>query len=267
MYDKLDREVLSRAIEVIKASIYRFNDILSSPPDTSAALDKFLSNKVDVEVVEDPGHVNDFLDGEAYYTPFGELLETGLQGGRALCKPLSKEDVARLDMGVIYADSVSLDTGTIFIAHPYKYIPLSTHARRLVVVAGEERLFNSFIDAFRVAHEISLLHRERVNIGAISSPSRTGDIEKRVVYGAHGPREVKLLIIKRGFLKPYRLYLIRYLPRILGLEDCEAAPLMDPFLSRPYIEGLDNVYRGFFREWGYDIELVGEGLRWRSLET
>lgn len=255
------------ALEIIKASILRLEKILSNIPE-ELDLGAFHSNKVSVEVLEDWSSLGERLglDGDIRYMPMHELLETGLDSGEPLCRDLSKEEVDALGTGIVVADSIALETGTMFLVHPYRYVPLSTHSRRLVVVAGRERIFRSFIDAFRVAREVWRLSIWGANIGAISSPSRTGDIEKRVVYGAHGPREVSLYILDREPW-PYRLFLTRYVPHVLGTMDCELLRLLDPFLPEAYRGPYSEIYTRLFREYGYSLELVGEGLRWRSLET
>ncbi len=261
------RNRVSKALEVIKPSIYRHVELLKSGvPNPREYTGVFEGNKVSLHIIDEPGEAVDIVGSEALYTPFAEVLEVDPPHDQLLCRELSKDMVASLETGVVYADSVAVETGTIFLAHPYRYVPLSTHSRRLVVIAGRERLFHRFIDAFKIAYEASTLHSERVNIGAISSPSRTGDIEKRVVYGAHGPRELVLIILDRVDPAPYRLFFSRYVASILGMYGCGDVSRLDPYTAAPYIEGLDDVYRSFFREWGYDIELVGEGLRWRSLE-
>jgi len=260
-------EKVEGALDIIKASILRLGNILQERV-VDLELGAFQSNKVSVEVLEDPSELVDRIgvDGEAYYMPLHELLEAGPLDAEPLCRDLSKEEVSRIGTGIVVADSVALETGTMFLVHPYRYVPLSTHSRRLVVVAGRERVFNGFIEAFRVAREIWRLSSWEANIGAISSPSRTGDIEKRVVYGAHGPREVYLYIIERGEW-PHRLFLARYIPHVLGTLDCETVRYLDPFLPDAYGGPYTEIYTRLFREYGYSLELVGEGLRWRSLET
>ncbi len=260
-------EKVRGALEIIKASILRLEKILGKEPG-ELDLGAFRSNKVYVEVLDDASELRDRLElGQgSYYMPIHELLEARLDCAEPLCRDLSKEEVEGISTGIVVADSIALETGTMFLIHPYRYVPLSTHSRRLVVVAGRERIFDRFLDAFRVAREIWRLSSWEANIGAISSPSRTGDIEKRVVYGAHGPRELTLYIVDRDPW-PYRLFLTRYVPHVLGVMDCEVFRALDPFIAETYSGPYSEIYTHLFREYGYSLELVGEGLRWRSLET
>ncbi len=79
---------------------------------------------------------------------------------------------------------------------------LCTAPRRNVFVIGLEKIVTSFLNAVHLAYlrtkSFDKLLRGQIHI--VNNPSRTGDIEKVVVYGAHGPREVTTILVDNGRL-------------------------------------------------------------------
>lgn len=104
-------------------------------------------------------------------------------------------------VGVGSPDFASSDLGNLFIIDDFwgKSL-LCTAPRRNIFLIGIDRIINDFF----LASNISVLKGKaldrdfNIQIHIINFPSRTGDIEKIVVYGAHGPREVTTIFIDNG---------------------------------------------------------------------
>lgn len=107
---------------------------------------------------------------------------------------ISSEDFARIQAGITKADYLIARTGSILLR------TTSAGGRRLsilppthIVIAEQKQLVPSIDDAFR------LLDKEDdywSYATVITGPSRTSDIEKQLVLGAHGPKSLIVILIR-----------------------------------------------------------------------
>ena len=107
---------------------------------------------------------------------------------------ISSEEFAEFEVGISGADCLIARTGSILLR------AVSAGGRRLsvlppihIVIAEEKQIVASLDDAFRL---LDLNHDAWSYATIISGPSRTSDIEKQLVLGAHGPKRLIVLIIK-----------------------------------------------------------------------
>jgi len=104
-----------------------------------------------------------------------------------------------LEASVTPADLAISETGSLVFFADYALGTLITIPKIHVMVLGIDRIFNGYFETMRYAYLIwNTLLRQSYNISIISNPSRTGDIEKIVVYGAHGPRELHVILLDNG---------------------------------------------------------------------
>jgi L-lactate dehydrogenase complex protein LldG len=108
----------------------------------------------------------------------------------------------KADIGISGANVVAAQTGTIFIVENEGNARFSTNAPPVhVCVVGIEKVVPTLSDAFKVI-EVLPAYATGVTMAAyvsmITSPSRTADIEKKVVYGAHGPKELHVVFLDNG---------------------------------------------------------------------
>jgi len=114
-----------------------------------------------------------------------------------------KKEALNAEIGISSADVIAADMGSLFIVakNAIESIPCTT-PRKHIVIVGIEKIVDDFFKASNFAFmQVRLWGKQfkgRVHI--ISNPSRTGDIEKIVVYGAHGPRELYVTLIDNGRL-------------------------------------------------------------------
>jgi len=106
----------------------------------------------------------------------------------------SSEEFATIEVGISGADCLIARTGSILLR------AVSAGGRRLsvlppthIVIAEEKQIVASLDAAFTVLE----LNKDAWSYATIiSGPSRTSDIEKQLVLGAHGPKRLIVLILK-----------------------------------------------------------------------
>ena len=155
-----------------------------------------------------------------------------------------KEFSSTAEIGISSADIIAADRGSLFIISPSMAESLTcTTPKKHIVIVGIEKILNSFFAASELAitYAKMLDQRSNVNIHIISNPSRTGDIEKIVVYGAHGPRELDVILLdnhrskllkEEPFSGIFTHFITRGLeifrPDLKMLSDCLDLPTIDP---------------------------------------
>ncbi len=104
-------------------------------------------------------------------------------------------DFAKFEAGITAADFLVARTGSIILQAQ------SAGGRRLsvlpplhIVVAQREQLVNSLEDAF-AALSAQNEKFDASYLAVITGPSRTSDIEKTLVLGAHGPKRLAIILI------------------------------------------------------------------------
>jgi L-lactate dehydrogenase complex protein LldG len=119
----------------------------------------------------------------------------------ATARKLLREKFFEADIGMSGANVVSADTGTLFLIENEGNIRLSTSAPPIhIALVGMEKLVPTLSDAFKVA-EVTWRYANYTvpgYVSLISSPSKTGDIEKVTTFGAHGPKELHVIFIDDG---------------------------------------------------------------------
>ncbi len=103
--------------------------------------------------------------------------------------------------GLTGANAVAAETGTVLIIENEGNARLvSGLPEKHIVVAGIEKIVPALSDAILVAEVTSryACYKAPAYINLISGPSKTGDIEKQIVYGVHGPKEFHLILLDNG---------------------------------------------------------------------
>jgi L-lactate dehydrogenase complex protein LldG len=105
-----------------------------------------------------------------------------------------EESLQALNVGVTGCEFVVARLGSIMVS--------SKNSRRLnvypethVVIAYTHQLVDDLKDAFNAIHE-KYSGKLPSMVSVITGPSRTADIEKTLVMGAHGPRELFLILVE-----------------------------------------------------------------------
>ncbi len=157
----------------------------------------------------------------------------------AWVKEYLRKEILTSKIGLTGANAISSD-GAIFILENEGNISLvSKLVEKHIIVAGIEKIVPSMQDAIRVCQALAIWGTgtslpSYINI--ISSPSKTADIQKEIVYGAHGPKEVFLVLVDNGRSKVIK----NDLSEILYCINCGSCLYFCP------------IYRQIFDNYGYD---------------
>jgi len=130
------------------------------------------------------------------------LVDAALSGVTTLEYPVVFTDggyeidaMESCDVGISACDALIAQTGSILVT------ALSAGGRALsalpphhVVVATRDQLFPDLPSAFRLLEKTYGANYPSF-IGFITGPSRTGDIERILVLGAHGPKKLTVILI------------------------------------------------------------------------
>lgn len=134
------------------------------------------------------------MGNEVYDTEFPTLASSGSVDLNAY-----REKLEKADFGITDAISLSANPGALFLL-PRSGLErlISMVPPRHVAVVGIEQLVGSYEEGFRLVELAMKLDRSLSYAGVVGGPSKTGDIEKKVVYGAHGPKEVHVILLNDG---------------------------------------------------------------------
>ncbi|MGH7905336.1 MAG: LutC/YkgG family protein [Candidatus Binataceae bacterium] len=110
--------------------------------------------------------------------------------------PATRAGIARADLGVIEANYAIASSGSLaVVAGPSRPNSLTLIPPASLVIIRTDRILADMaavIEALGAANFID--HR----VAIITGPSRTADIEKRIVLGVHGPKELHVLAVWPG---------------------------------------------------------------------
>ncbi|MBC2721893.1 LUD domain-containing protein [Desulfosporosinus sp.] len=115
-----------------------------------------------------------------------------------------KHQVAHMQYGITGAEAIVEQNGTIALLESEGNVRFTSNLPyNHIVVAGIDKIVPSLEDALAVCRAISVYGMGKdilKYISFISGPSRTADIEFRMVQGMHGPKEVFVILLDNGRL-------------------------------------------------------------------
>ncbi len=119
----------------------------------------------------------------------------------ATARKLLREKFFNADIGISGSNVVAAETGSLFLIENEGNIRLATSAPPVhIALVGMEKLVPTLNEAWKVA-EVTWRYANYTipqYISIVSGPSSTGDIEKVITYGAHGPREFHVIFLDGG---------------------------------------------------------------------
>lgn len=104
-------------------------------------------------------------------------------------------DLSKSNAGIISVECLIARTGTVCMsARNRNGRTLGVYPEVCIVVAATDQIVPDFSDAFQVLNtKYGSVYPSMVSF--MSGPSRTADIEKTLVLGAHGPKEVIVMLV------------------------------------------------------------------------
>ncbi len=104
-----------------------------------------------------------------------------------------KQSLSAIDAGIVEADYAIAPTGTlVLIGQPARPRSLSLLPPVNIVLLRTGRILPDLAAVLRAAGPQTMAAHPMV---MVTGPSRTADIEKRIVIGVHGPRELYVVLI------------------------------------------------------------------------
>jgi len=105
-----------------------------------------------------------------------------------------KNKIKNINIGITNADALSAESGSIILVD-YNY--MKSFAAFLpeihIAIAYREKIFPGLIEA--LDYIINSMYELPATIQIIQGPSKTGDIEMKIVRPSHGPRELYVFLI------------------------------------------------------------------------
>lgn len=145
------------------------------------------------------------LSREEIIEALRKYLQTNTTDPRELKKLLHKkikQEIIKSEFGITGINSIVAENGTIILAEDEgNGRAVSNLPYRHVVVAGIDKITNSVEEAMTTIQGATIYGLGRNNptyYSLISGPSRTADIEFRMAYGMHGPKEVHVILLDNG---------------------------------------------------------------------
>ena len=153
---------------------------------------------------------------------------------------------------------MSADTGTLFLIENEGNIRLATGAPPVhITLVGMEKLVPTLGDAYKVA-EVTWRYANYTipsYVSMVSGPSKTGDIEKVITYGAHGPKEFHVIFMDDGRTELARHPVLRqalYCLRCGGcLYECPVFAVTAGHFGDKYFAGIGAVWAAMINK---DVE-------------
>lgn len=131
----------------------------------------------------------------------GRKLRSEIQELVEVARGYLRDAFFKADVGISGANAIAAETGTIFLIENEGNARFSTNAPRIhIAISGFEKIVPTLSDALIVSEVTWRYASYKVPsyISLISGPSKTGDIEKAITYGVHGPKELHVILLDNG---------------------------------------------------------------------
>lgn len=155
-----------------------------------------LTRAPEVRLVEQFRKALEALAGHVYLVKNADEAQAAVEkivDGRTFMTKFSREACATVEVGITGADYALADTGSLVIfTESGESRLLSLLPPCHVAVIGKSKLVASLDDVFRLRPKPGDTSSAMV---VITGPSRTADIEMRLVRGVHGPGEIHAVIV------------------------------------------------------------------------
>jgi len=205
-----------------------------------------------MHIVSPSIHVSREQVAELFTKFFGREIPPDIAQEVQAVRDFMREKYFTADVGISGGNVVAADTGSVVIIENEGNARLTTGAPPVhIAVVGIEKLVPTFQDAMKVA-EVTWRYAQYTvpgYVNVISSPSKTGDIEKVITYGAHGPKELYVIFVDNGRSAMAKEPLFRqglYCLRCGGcMYECPVYQLTAGHFGYRYLGGIGAVWTAF----------------------
>ncbi|MEM5883036.1 MAG: LUD domain-containing protein [Candidatus Aenigmatarchaeota archaeon] len=116
-------------------------------------------------------------------------------------KSYLRKEILSSKIGLTGANAISSDGGIFILENEGNISLVSKLVERHIIIAGIDKIVPFIQDAMTICQALAIWGTGTSlpsYINVISSPSKTADIQKEIIYGAHGPKEVFLVLVDNG---------------------------------------------------------------------
>jgi L-lactate dehydrogenase complex protein LldG len=156
-----------------------------------------------------------------------------------------REKFFRADIGISGANAITVDTGSIFLIENEGNIRFATNAPPVhIAVVGIEKILPILADGTLLVEVASRYagYYMASYVSIISGPSKTGDIEKVIIWGVHGPREVHVVLLDNGRREVARDPVLRQMLTCIRcgacMYECAIYPIVSGYWGHTYMGGI-----------------------------
>ena len=134
-----------------------------------------------------------------------ETLKTNIEANPKAIMETVKDDVlkklANCEIGITGANAITSQEGSILLIHNEGNISLLSLMKTHIIVAGIDKFIPSLEDAVSLAKLESVYATGKLTtsyMNIISGPSKTADIEKKLLKNMYGARKIVLIVLDNG---------------------------------------------------------------------
>ncbi len=112
-----------------------------------------------------------------------------------------REEILRAEIGLTGANVISADGGIFIVENEGNISLVSRIPEKHIIITSIDKIVPSLQDAIIICKALAIWGTGSslpTYINVISSPSKTADIQKEIVYGMHGAKEVYLILVDNG---------------------------------------------------------------------
>jgi L-lactate dehydrogenase complex protein LldG len=160
-------------------------------------------------------------------------------------KDFLREKFFRADIGMSGANAITADTGSIFLIENEGNIRFATNAPPVhIAVVGIEKILPTLVDGTLLVEVASRYagYLAPSYVSIISGPSKTGDIEKVIIWGVHGPKEVHVVLLDNGRREVARDPVLRQMLSCVRcgacMYECSVYPIVSGYWGHIYMGGI-----------------------------
>lgn len=111
------------------------------------------------------------------------------------------KNIEKSNVGITGANAIAAEDGSLIMVHNEGNISLLSLKNTHIIVAGIDKIVNTIEEAISIA-KLETMYATGTNvtsyINVISAPSKTADIEKKLLKGMYGAKRVILILLDNG---------------------------------------------------------------------
>lgn len=212
-----------------------------------------LRNEKPTHILNPSVHIPKEEVAKTFSKLIGREIEADIPTLVGIAREYLRDKFCNADVGITGANVIAANTGTMFIIENEGNARFVSNAPPVhICITGVEKVVPTLSDAFKVVQVLppyatGVLMSAYVSM--ITSPSRTADIEKTLVYGAHGPKELHVVFLDNGRIEMLKDPIFRealYCLRCGGcMYECPVYRVTGGSFGHNYFGGIGIIWSAF----------------------